>query len=282
MAMKKSILIHNKTQLDNCLSHNVTSFIFGDDQFNALGYGQIDSTTFETMINTCNLVNADVYVLANQPIHQHQLDEFKNHLIKCSNFTCVKAVLVSDYSALQFKKELDLKLDLIYAPDTLVTSSLDIQAFLDLGYSGCWIAPELSKTEIEELLTTFKDKLMVQVFGYLKTSNSKRQLLSAYAKHLNKELDIHNCNDLTLIEETRKQKMPIIENNNGTTIFTDFVLYEPEVLPLFNDAAMFIYSHLFIDQDDVLAAYNDQPLPHADNYILDSVYWEKESLIKKG
>ena len=42
-----------------------------------------------------------------------------------------------------------------------------------------------------------------------------------------------------------------------------------------------VYSALFIDIEDIIAAVNDHELIHKDNYILDSYYWESESTIRK-
>lgn len=278
--MKKIVLIHSKEQLVHLLDANIKDFIFGLDQFTAIGVGKINQTVFDEMIELCQTNNASVYALANIPIHEFELDAFKAFLMHYDTCEVIKSYLVSDYSALQFKREGFFCKDLIYSPDTLVTNSADKQTFYDLGYSGTWIAPELSIDETANLLGN-DTKDLVQVFGYIKTSNSKRQLLTNYAHQLNQDLPIHNNDQLTLIEETRKQKMPIIENDNGTTIFTDFVLYDPKRLAQLKQCLGMVYSALFIDIEDVIAAVNDHELIHKDNYILDSYYWESESTIRK-
>lgn len=278
--MKKLVLIHSMEQLVHLLDANIKDFIFGMDVFTAIGVGKIDSVTFDQMLELCQRYDANVYALVNIPVHQFQLDAFKTFLVNYDKNSVIKAYLVSDYSALQFKSEGLFSKDLIYSPDTLVTNSADKHTFYELGYSGCWIAPELSIDETVNLLGN-DEKDLVQVFGYIKTSNSKRALLTNYAHQLNQDLPIHNNDKLTLIEETRKQKMPIIENDNGTTIFTDFVLYDPKRLPLLSNCLGWVYSALFMEIEDVIAVYHDQEIVNNDNYVLDSYYWESESTIRK-
>ena len=73
--------------------------------------------------------------------------------------------------------------------------------------------------------------------------HSKRKLLSRYKEHKNVLFDFVSSNDLTLVEETRKEAYKIIENEHGTHI------YQPgihNILPAI-DIAIMELDYLFLD-----------------------------------
>ena len=54
--------------------------------------------------------------------------------------------------------------------------------------------------------------------------HSKRRLLSNYFDFLGKKVDVFNKKDIYLMEETRDEHMPIVEDDLGTHVFSGYTL----------------------------------------------------------
>ena len=63
------------------------------------------------------------------------------------------------------------------------------------------------------------------VHGRFSIMHSRRQLLHSYFAFLKRpDDDPHGCRDLSLKEETREAHMPIIEDEGGTHVFSEYTL----------------------------------------------------------
>lgn len=121
-------------------------------------------------------------------------------------------------------KKLKMEHKLCYNPDTLMCNYRDVQFYQDLGIDSVVISKEITLDEMKEISRKTSGKTEVIIFGYLNMSYSKRKLLSCYMDEIQKEEDIFDRRDLYLIETTRNGKMPVVEDEYGTSIYTDYVL----------------------------------------------------------
>lgn len=121
---------------------------------------------------------------------------------------------------------------LIYDGMTMMANSLEASFFLNKGISGVVIGRELSLEEVTEMIGTFPNQLDMQVFGRFRLSYSKRDFLTDYFEETGQLYDVRDRDDVTLMEETRNYKMPVIENNYGTQIYTDFIFEMYRELPI--------------------------------------------------
>lgn len=113
---------------------------------------------------------------------------------------------------------------LCYNPDTLMCNDRDVQFYQDLGIDTVVISKEITLDEMKKIAEKTTGKTEVILFGYLNMSYSKRCLLSNYMKEIHRDEDIFDRRDLALIETTREGRMPIVEDEFGTTIYTDYIL----------------------------------------------------------
>lgn len=135
----------------------------------------------------------------------------------------VDGIYFADLGVISHASKFGLEDRLIYDPITLLTNSRDIGFYLNKEID-CVISRELTLKEIVEIVKKYPYRLDMQIFGHLRMSYSKRKFLSNYFNEIEKDIDVNNKSNLTLVEETRNYKLPIKENKYGTSIYTDYIL----------------------------------------------------------
>ncbi len=113
---------------------------------------------------------------------------------------------------------------LAYNPDTLMCNDRDVQFYLDLKIKKVILSKEITLTEMIQIIENTNGVTEVIIFGRLNMSYSKRPLITNYLQEIKKNIDVKNRQDMILIETTRDGKMPIVEDDHGTVIYTDYTL----------------------------------------------------------
>lgn len=275
----KRLLVADPKDLQIYLDHGITHYLFGMDGYTTCGYGKINIDTFYSMVQTIVNHGGDVLVLANRLIHEHELDDFQSYLAMVETMEGIKGIVVGDHCALWMNHKYHWSQPLIYAPDTLMASTMDIEAALSLGYQSVQIANEIRYEDVRSILDQYGQNCMIQTFGYLKSSMSARHLLSDYMDEINHDVVLTNRNDLYLVESTRDRHMPIVQSYYGTTIYTDYIRYNLMMEEKMDKAKEHWISTLFLDPTIVLNAMN-QTLDPLDP-MFDCIYWRHGSTIVK-
>lgn len=113
---------------------------------------------------------------------------------------------------------------LVYQPDTLITNSADAAFYRAQGCQGVSLAREITLEEICAIASRCSGVEML-VHGRFSIMHSRRQLLHSYFAFLKRpDDDPHGRRDLSLKEETREAHMPIIEDEGGTHVFSEYTL----------------------------------------------------------
>lgn len=178
----------------------------------------------------------------------------------------VDGIYYSDLAVLNIAKKLHMQDLLIYESDTLMTNSLDVAFTLKQGIKSVVLAREITLEEILRIASHNDGKVDLHIFGYQKMSSSKRKFLSNYFNHIGKRHDI-NCNEnLRIVEETRDGFMPILENKNGTKIYSDFIMcmYEESLL-LKDKIGRGIIDDMFIEEKVLFQVLKDYQMLNGDN-----------------
>ncbi len=211
-----------------------------------------------------DLVNKKLILNCDRIIHEPELEELRKYL----NLFIDKVdyIIYSDYAVLSLidKKYLD---KLIYDPKTLVCSynelnELDTKAF---------ISSEISTDELSEFIYhSEENKLCINAFGYHQIMYSKRPLISLYNSHINNvyknnvysnisKLEKNTVYDLK--EELREDLYKIIENEQGTFIYTHFIYALLENLNIIKEKVFMFRINSFLLEDDeikfILTKYKD-------------------------
>lgn len=168
---------------------------------------------------------------------------------------------------------------MIYDPDTIVTNHFDVNYHLDKGLLAVVLSKEITKEEMIMIASQAKGPTCVIVHGYLNMSYAKRKLISNYFEFLGKDYPAYEKRSLYLIEEHREGKMPIIEDDQGTMVFTDYVQESFDEILSLRDAGVqcFILDGIFLKSEPIIDAVKmyREILNGGDN--LKSQYYEQYS-----
>lgn len=177
-----------------------------------------DVFSLEEIKKIVSVYKHKVYVNMDIIIHEAMILEIKDFLKKLP--LEVSGIYFSDMGLYMLAKELGLSNKLIYNPGTLTTNSLDINLILGLGIKRVVLAREITLDEIK-YINSHAINTEVLIHGKLNMFYSKRKLLSNYYKYRNIAGDYDK---MFLVEETRDDKLAIIEDATGTHIFANGIL----------------------------------------------------------
>ena len=195
--------------------------------------------------------NLNLYISIDTMIEEKDkkaLEDYLRILMKMG----IKGIYFTDLSVYAYAEKLDIVDKLIYDPTTLMTNSLDANFYLNQGIDSVVLAREITYDEILRI-AKHTSNIEMQVAGYLKSATSKRKFLTNYFKYINKDYDPTNKPQLKIVEETRDYALPIIENQYGTQIYTDYILLalkEYPTLKTFLKRA--IFDNVFLSEEETL------------------------------
>ena len=183
-------------------------------------------------------------------------------------------IYFTDLGVLNCAQAYGLQEKLIYDPDTLLANSLDTAFYLKNNI-GAVLARELTLNEITKIIDRFPNKLDLQVFGHLKLSYSKRKFLTNYFKHFAIDAEVAERKDLSLVEESRSYRLPVVEDTYGTRIYSDyiFMMYR-ELVPLKAKLKRAIVDGSFLSENLFMTTIRDLKSLNAENagYIEQALY----------
>ena len=214
--------------------------------------------------------------------YNYTLDEIANINNYCKNnkikiYIAIDAFISEDdktnlYSYMEFIKDLnvdgiyfhdlaiyevagmyEIRDKLIYDGYSVMCNTLEAAYFLSRGIDGVVISRELTFKEANSIVTMIPGMIDMQIFGYLRMSYSRRKFIRNYMKEIGKPYIYEESKNLSLIEEKRNYKMPIVEDQYGTRIYTDFILESMKEIPyLRNNLRRGIIDTLFIDDENLI------------------------------
>ena len=194
----------------------VNSFEYSINCFNRFKYQEV----YEAL-NKIKENNKTSFLCIDKLIEENELDDFKKYVE--SFMGLFDYLIFSDLSVLNFVDE-SLYNKLLYDPKTLISSSNELKFYKDLGID-CFIANELSKDEILKMITNGA-VINMMVTGRVLMMYSRRPLVSLYKEFSSNDLIEKNKDDsyfYYLKEELRDEFYPVVENENGTFIFSDYI-----------------------------------------------------------
>lgn len=193
------------------------------------------------IVKKCNTHRMEAYLLVDDILTDSDLQKVYE-LIDTFKDTNLFYIF-GDLAVYQILKEFNITKKGVYNPSTLITNYVDFIFWKEFKIKGLFPSLEIPLTDINIIGKNKKVKLFYKGFGMNVMFHSKRQLLSTYKEHKNVLYDFTGSNDLTLIEETRKEEYKIVENEHGTHI------YQPgihNILPAL-DIAVNELDYLFLD-----------------------------------
>lgn len=164
-------------------------------------------------------------------------EEMEGALVQLEQILSIAdAVYFADPALLRKAQQLHRADQMIYRPETLLTSSEDGAWWMKQGLQSVEISPLLTAEEICTIAGNVPHTSL-QIHGRLLMSVSKRKLLSAYSE-ANGLPSLHEKKNLYLREESREGKIPIYENAYGTLIDTDYLQESFDYIHAFMDSGV--------------------------------------------
>lgn len=198
-------------------------------------------TDFITFYNQSVELGYHPYIQVNGYIEESQLDDLKTWLNQCLLLN-PKGFYFNDFAVFNHLKEVNYVGEIIYSPETILTNAMDIEVLLE-QVDRVVLSKELTLEEITQLMTLFPNKIEAFGLGYGLMSFSKRPLVRNYLDEIGVKKDILNQTDLVIKEAKRDQFFPILEENQGTSIFLDTVLFPKHEQVQLKDSMCFGYHY---------------------------------------
>lgn len=162
--------------------------------------------------------NKEIFVALNKNMSNSDIKNIKETLIKLNDYN-IKGVMFYDLSILNLYKKLNLNYDLVWNQCHMTNNYYTVNFYKKNNVKYSWISNDITLKEMIEIKENTDSKLMVTLFGYLPIFVSKRHLVKNYLKTF-------NLSDNSKINYISKENKiyPLIDNEQGTTVYTDFIL----------------------------------------------------------
>lgn len=209
--------------LERLQNAGATSVVIATPFFSARGAAYFSIEELPALRQECRRLKLNMLVLVNRFFVEEELPQLRTHLQLLKDLD-VEGIYYGDEGVLQEAILLGMSEKLIYNPDTLITNKEDVQYYLDEGIRMVTISKEITLEEICSIARGVQGECEVVIHGRLNMMHSKRNLISNYLDFIGKSEDIKDKHSLYIMEETRDDHMPIVEDDLGTHVFTGFTL----------------------------------------------------------
>lgn len=262
--MPKKIVIASSLKMIKELVNRVDGFIIGIKGLSVNLPCYFDD--IEEIVNYLVLMKKEVFVSLNKNMHNSDLEYLKQTLVKLDKLN-ITGVIYYDASVVNIKKELGLKLDLVWGQEHMTTNYLTSNYWYNFGAKYMLISSDITIDEIKAINEKTKVKLLVPLFGYIPIFNSRRHLVKNYLKTFKLDSSSENY----LIEKEGKSYQ-IIDDDNGTIVYSNNILNGiGEYLNLANNNIEYIVLNSYgIDEEQfskVIDLFNSVDNSNIENYI---------------
>ena len=198
--------------------------------------------------------NKQIALKLDKIITEYELLELENFISKSLNYN-ISYYLFTDMSVYYVLKKYNLQNKSVFFSKTINCSTYDIIQYNKLNIK-CLVSTELQIDDLVKISNI--ENNFIYTYGYFNIFYSKRNLLSLYKDY--SKLDFESKNKkYNLLEETRKEFYPTIENNNGTFIYSSYCLLLFKELEQLNKNNYFYIDSNFIEEGnlfEIIALYN--------------------------
>lgn len=210
--------------LDSLKKAGADSIVVSNHFYAVRGAAYIEINELPLFKKACNRLGMAMYVQVNRFFMEEDLPRLRAYLTSLKELN-VEGIYFGDEGVLQIAKELHIENKLIYNPDTLITNKEDVKFYLAEGIKMVTLSKDITLEEILAIADYVDgNQLEVIIHGRLNMMHSKRNLLSNYMKFIKQDKNLKNDHNLYIMEETRDDHMPILEDESGTHVFTGYTL----------------------------------------------------------
>lgn len=271
------VTMHDVKNIQKLKEAGADAIIIGVEGFSIRQSLVIALEDVKEMVLLCHAQHLKCYVNALRFFMEDELDLLKEFLKTCKEAD-VDGIYYSDEGVFYEAQKQGMESLLIYQPETLITNHMDIAFYLELGIQSVSLAHECSLEEIL-LMTKQNKEVEILISGYFSILYSRRMLVTNYLDAIGSKEKRHQ-RVLDLIESTRQDRMPIVEDDYGTHIFSEVPIQSQKELPVLQNNGLYRFriDSIFMDDDwttHVLNAYQNQ------TEVPGSNHWYYQTTMKK-
>ncbi len=215
-----------------------------------------NETDFFRVLEACLKTEHKTYIEINGFIQESDLEDLSLWLKTLLNHP-ITGFYFADLAILMMLKQLNYQGECIYAPETILTNTIEIRTLLK-SVDRVMISKELTLDEIELIAKAFPNQIEIFGAGHLQMSVSRRPLLSSYLSEIGKTKIVLNQTDFRLQELKRKDQLPILEESQTFCVFTQAILNPIEELKQLEQADVYgmHFDPLFIEEKAAQSFFN--------------------------
>jgi len=247
--------IHHLNQLSVTLDPSV-DLVVTEYQFSYKHPYLQNESDFLEILEACLKTGHQTYIEINGFIQESDLEGLHLWIKALINYS-ITGIYFADMAILMILKSLGFKGETIYAPETILTNTLEIKTLLE-SVDRVMISKELTLEEMSFIAKTFPQQIEIFGAGHLQMSVSRRPLLSNYLSEIGKTKKVLNQTDFRLQEFKRADHLPILEESQTFCVFTQAILNPLEELLALNQADVYglHFDPLFIEDKAALTYFN--------------------------
>lgn len=165
-----------------------------------------------------SLKSNNIYLSIDKNLFNQDLKFLEEVLKEIDNYN-IKGIFFYDLAVLLLAKKIDIKTNLIWNQNFLVTNYKTCNYYEKDGVKGAVLSSEITIEEIEEISKNTHMTLFINIFGHQLMALSKRQLLTSYYDNYS----IEPREKTTFISEKENNYL-VIESEIGTKFYTNKIL----------------------------------------------------------
>ena len=200
------------------------------------------------IISLCRENNKMCWLKLDRLYEESEIADLREYL-KDIDLLGIDGVIFTDLAVNEIALQEKLSFKRMYAPETLLTNSYDIQLLLK-EMDHCVISQDITLKDIKDIISEVPDRCFLRVHGPVMLAYSKRRFISAYLREDKQKYD----EGYYVIEETRDNKMPLIQNTAGSRLYGGVLQSISEINELKDlKLAGVIIDDVFMDEEYDLA-----------------------------
>ena len=176
----------------------------------------IETFSLEEIKNIRDTYTKEIFIKINKNLMNEDIEKVKSILLELDKMD-ITGVLFYDLAVLQLKKELNLKLDLVWNQTHMVNNYKTCDYYYSKGVKYAYIGKEITLEEVIEIIEKSKITPMVEVISRPSVGFSKRKLVTNYYKDLEEEA----TSTIKVKEKVTGDFYRVVEDQNGTCFYLD-------------------------------------------------------------
>ena len=160
----------------------------------------------------------ELFISLNKNMHNADLDYLKR-IMKTLNDYDIQGIFYYDVAVINIYNKNRFNYKLIWASEHATTNYNTINYWQLYGVKGCCISSDITIKEVYDIRKNTNCELFVHIFGYQPMFNSRRHIVKNYLNYFS----LDDNSQINYMEKEEK-RYPIVDNEQGTSVFTNYIL----------------------------------------------------------